>query len=233
MITSGSIREATVSGIVHRYDSDFPALLHAFVGGAHYFAGGLAHRIICGFQLLDLRFAEQDFARDVQADHGERDLRVEDDAGCFGVHVEIEFRGGGDIAAGERAAHDGDLRNHRGEFGIAAQGESDVGERADGDDGDFAGTFADDAANDFGSGFADWLYFCSAEIHAAEAVGAVDVAGGDQASQQRMAGAGGDGDVGATSDFDETQRVGESEFERNVAADRGDGFDFQLGRAQG
>ena len=158
---------------------------------------------------------------------------VEDDARGFGVHVEIEFRRGGDIAAGERAAHDGDLRNHGGEFGIAAQGESDVGERADGDDGDFAGIFADDAANDFGSGFAHRLYFGVGEIHAAEAVGAVHVAGGDQAAQQRMAGAGGDGDVGAISDFDEAQRVGESEFQRNVAADRRDGFDFQLGRAQG
>ena len=110
-----------------------------------------------GFELLDLRVAEQDFARDVQADHGQRDFGVEDDARGFGVHVEIEFRRGSDVATGERAAHDGDLRNHGGEFGIAAQGESDVGERADGYDGDFTGIFADDAANDFRRGFAHRL----------------------------------------------------------------------------
>ena len=71
------------------------------------------------------------------------------------------------------------------------------------------------------------------EIHASEAVGAVHVARGDQTAEQRMAGAGRDRDIGAIGDFDEAQRVGESEFERYVAADRRDGFDFQLRRAQG
>ena len=39
----------------------------------------------------------------------------------------------------------------------------------------------------------------------------------------------GDGHVRAIRDFDETQRVGQSQVERPVAADRRDGFDFQLG----
>jgi len=94
-----------------------------------------------------------DFVGYVQANHGERNARIEDDARGFGIHVEIEFGGGSDVAAAEGAAHDDDGFDERGDGRIGFEDRGDVGERADGDDGNFAGIRTDDAADEFGGSF--------------------------------------------------------------------------------
>jgi hypothetical protein len=110
-----------------------------------------------GFEGADLLVADDDFASDVEADHGERNAGIEDDARGFGIHVEIEFGRGSDVAAAERATHDDDGFDQRGDRGVGFEDGGDVGERADGDDGNVAGIGTDDAANEFGCGFGDGL----------------------------------------------------------------------------
>src|SRR5580704_1124184 len=220
-------------GIVHGESAGIAGLVQAVEIGAEDFAGGLADGILRGFEGADLFFADDDFAGDVEADHGERNAGIEDDARGFGIHIEIEFGGGSDVAAAERAAHDDDGFDQRSNRGIGFEDGGDVGERADGDDGNFARVGADDAANEFGGGFGDGLGFGFGEIHAAEAVVAVGVFGGDEAANERSGGAGGYGDVGAAGDFNQAQGVGKSERERDVAADWRDGFDVEFGGAEG
>ncbi len=163
-----------------------------------------------GFEGADLFFADDDFVGYVQANHGEWNAGIEDDARGFGIHVEIEFGGGSDVAAAERAAHDDDGFDERGDGRVGFEDRGDVGERADGDDGNFACIRTDDAADEFGGGFGDGLEFRFGEIHATEAVVAVSIFSGDQAANERRGGSGGDRDVGAAGDFDEAKGVGKS-----------------------
>ncbi len=132
----------------------------------------------------------------------------------------------------EGAAHDDDGFDERGDGRIGFEDRGDVGERADGDNGNFAWIRADDATDEFSGGFGDGLEFRFGEIHAAEAVVPVSIFSGDQAANERRGGSGGDGNVGAAGDFDEAEGVGKSEGERNVAADGGDGFDVKFGGAE-
>src|SRR5258708_14726694 len=115
--------------------------------------GGLADGILRGFEGADLFFADDDFVGYVEANHGEWNAGIEDDARGFGIHVEIEFGGGSDVAAAERAAHDDDGFDERGDGRAGFEDRGDVGERADGDNGNFAWIRADDATDEFSGGF--------------------------------------------------------------------------------
>src|SRR6202789_2233675 len=79
-------------------------------------------------------------------------MRIEDDASSLWIYVEIELRGGRDISSREGAAHHGNTADHSGDFGIAAQDRGDIGQRAQGDDGDFTWIFADDSRNNLVGG---------------------------------------------------------------------------------
>src|ERR1700730_1005928 len=219
--------------IVHGKVNGVAGLVQPVEIGAQDFAGGLADGILRGFECADLFVTDEYFAGDVETDHGERNAGIEDDARGFGIHVEIEFGGGSDSASAERAAHDDDGVDQRGDGWVGLEEGGDVGERPDGDDGNLAGIRADDAADDFAGGFRDGLEFRFGEIHAAEAVVAVGVFGGDQAANERNGGSGGDGDVGAAGYFDEAEGVRKREGERNVAADGRYGFDVEFRGAEG
>src|SRR5258708_34776578 len=112
----------------------------------------MADGILRGFEGADLFFADDDFGGYVQAHHCEWTAGIEDDARGFGIYVEIEFGGGSDVAAAEGAAHDDDGFDERGDGRIGFENRGDVGERADGDDGNFAGIRTDDAADKFSGG---------------------------------------------------------------------------------
>src|SRR6267378_5579526 len=113
----------------------------------------MADGILRGFEGADLFFTDDDFVGYVEANHGEWNAGIEDDARGFGIHVEIEFGGGSDVTAAERAAHDDDGFDERGDGWVGLEDSGDVGERTDCDDGNFACIRADDSADDFGGGF--------------------------------------------------------------------------------
>src|SRR5580692_7401474 len=75
--------------IVHRESIGIAGLVQAVEIGAEDFAGGLADGILRGFEGADLFFADDDLAGDVEADHGERNAGIEDDARGLGINVEI------------------------------------------------------------------------------------------------------------------------------------------------
>ena len=75
----------------------------------------------------------------VQPYQGYGDAGVEDDVGGAGVVVDVEFGVGGDVSADlDRASHDKDLADPAHGVGVSADGEGEVGERAERDDGEVA-----------------------------------------------------------------------------------------------
>jgi hypothetical protein len=63
--------------------------------------GCLAHWILRGFQYAYVVVGERRFAGYVEANHGDRNAGLEDDARGFGVDVNVELRCGCDVSAGE------------------------------------------------------------------------------------------------------------------------------------
>ena len=161
------------------------------------------------------------------------DAGVEDGGGGLGVNVEVELGGGGDVAGGRGAAHEDDLLDELRDLRGGAEGQSDIGERADSDERDLAGVRADDAGDEVDGVLFDGLDAGDGEVNTGEAVFAVGVGGGDGAADERMGGSAGDGNFGAAGDLDQTEGVGERGFERDVAGDRGDGLDVELFRVHG
>src|SRR5271169_2735713 len=193
--------------IVHGEAGGATGLAQAVEIGAQDFSGGLADGILRGFEGAHLFVVDDDFAGDVEADHSERNSGIENDARGFRVDIDVEFGRRSDVAAAQRAAHDHDCFDERGDSGVGLEDSGDVGERADGDEGDFAGIRADDAADESAGGFGDWLGVRLGKIDATEAVVAVRVFGSYEAADERSGGAGGDGDVGAAGDFEKPQGV--------------------------
>jgi hypothetical protein len=87
-------------------------------------------------ELGEIFAAEQRFVADVETDHGERPSGLEYDLCGFRIVEDVGFGGGVDVAALDGAAHEDDFFDERNDARIFFDGESDVGERADGDEGD-------------------------------------------------------------------------------------------------
>ena len=90
---------------------------------------------------------------DVETDHRDGRTAAEHDVGSLGIHPDVELRGGRDVAGyRHRAPHD-DQRGHcRGHVGFGFDGRGDIGQRADGDDGDLPGCLEHRAAEELHSG---------------------------------------------------------------------------------
>lgn len=117
-------------------------------------------------------------AGEVQADHGDGPVGVEDDRSSFGVGVDVEFGDGGDVAGSVTSTHKDDFVYAVDDAGLDGYRGGDVGHRANGDQGDGAGVVGHDGVDDqlcavAGIGGA----VRGGQWDAADSVGAVDVGG--------------------------------------------------------
>jgi hypothetical protein len=170
---------------------------------------------------------------DGEADHGERPAGAENDAGGFGIVVDIGFGGGGDVAAGNRAAHDDDFADERDDGGVLFDGESDVGERADGDERDLVRSGVDELDDEIGGEARVGMAAAGRKLDIGEAVAAIPEPGGDEFPEKRMERARGDGNVAAAGEGGELEGVFEALAGGDVAGDDGDGLNLEFGRMQG
>lgn len=100
---------------------------------------GLAHGGAEGAHLLHPRPRGQGLVGDVQGHDHQRHAGFEHDFSGFGVDVDVELGRGGDVADLEiGAAHQDDLGHPGDDVGGALEGGGDVGERAEGAEGDGA-----------------------------------------------------------------------------------------------
>jgi hypothetical protein len=100
------------------------------------------------FQRIHIGRRHHHLGGDVQADGGQRPRRGEDQVGGFRIVPDIGLGHRRDITrlAGhaERAAHDHHSLEQGSDLGIGLQGQGEIGQRADGDQGHLAGMLARD-----------------------------------------------------------------------------------------
>ncbi len=153
--------------------------------------------------------------------------------GGFGIVVDVGFGGGVHVAAGNRAAHDHDFFHQRNDRRVFQQGEGDVGERADGDEGDLVRRLVNHLDDQVGTEARVGFAFAGGQLDVGEAVRAVPEFGGDQLLKQRMLGAAGDGNVAAIGEGGELQGVFQALLRGHIAGDDGESADIQFRRIQG
>ena len=94
-----------------------------------------------GEQRLAVVLGEQRPHRHVERHDGQEPVRLEDREGGLGVVPDVGLGGGRHVAGRERgAAHDRHAADEAGQLGAEAERDREVGQRADGDDLDLAGT---------------------------------------------------------------------------------------------
>ena len=175
----------------------------------------------------------QGLVGDVEGHDHQRNAGFEHDISGFGVDVDVELGRGGDVAALKAAAaHQDDLGHAGDDVGGALEGGGDVGQGAEGAEGDRARGMGAERVDQVVDGVLGLQGMGRVgERDAVKAGLAVDMLGGDELAGKGGIAAGVDRGVAAR-EFDDDAGVLLGEGERHVARDGGEGKDIQLGRGQ-
>ena len=228
----GPGEQADDADVVHRVaDAAEAAGARAGQHAVHGAAGVAAE----GFEAGDLGGGGDGGQGEVQADQGEFEAAAEDDRGGVRVGVDVVFGGRGHVAEVHGAAHQHDLVDGGGDVGGEAQGEGEVGERAEHAQGDAGGCCGAQQGDQGGDGVGLGRRLGGrGEVGAVEAVGAADEFGGFQGEDQGGGAAGVDRDFGVAGEFDDAAGVGGGLRDRDVAGDGGDhGHGETVGQSEG
>src|ERR1700691_5485123 len=87
---------------------------------------GLADRILGGFERAHNVVSQSYFARDIEADHGNRNSRLKDDTRGLWIHIEVELGGGRDVSSRKRSTHHHNSSYHAGEFRVGIECGGDI-----------------------------------------------------------------------------------------------------------
>jgi hypothetical protein len=179
--------------------------------------GGKARPALARGQRIDDRRRHQRLRREVERRDGQRAAELEQDLQRLRVVPGVEFRGGGDVALAEGAAHQHDLRHAVGECGFRREGQSEVGHRAEPDyrhtaGGGGAQRVADRIRRDAGR-----QRRARRQHDAAEAIGAMDRRRLPEFAQQRAGAARHDGH-GAARQAKNGARIGGGAIQPGIAA---------------
>jgi hypothetical protein len=187
-----------------------------------------------GAHAFDPRTGGQGLVGDVEGHDHQRHAGFEHDISGFGVDVDVELGRGGDVAALETAAaHQDDLGHAGDDVGGALEGGGDVGEGAEGAEGDQACGVGAEGVDEVVDGVLVLQGMGRlGQRDAVEAGLAVDVFGGDELAFQGAVCACVDGGLVAA-EFDDLAGVPLGEGQGHVPGDGGEGKDLKLRAGEG
>src|ERR1700679_2383561 len=143
---------------------------------------GLADRVLRGFERAHMLVRQKHLSRDIEANHGNRNSGLKDDARGFWIHINIKLSSRRNVSPRKRGSHHYERPHPAREFWVRIERGRDVSERADWNQRYLSRVLAYDLADEFGGRRGDRLGLGLRKDSSSKPVFAMHVASRHQAA---------------------------------------------------